>query len=750
MMRRGRFCLIFAFAAMAAVFIPGARAQEAPQTPPAPEGFPQFVFPGQEAAAETLSQYLWYHFHHRGGNDLVLFNKEYLLLSDMWLGGAKPRGTETAIQEVHRAELLGIEIDAEGYVNTHQHFSHAHDRGWPFPLWTQGGFGADGKPLTAVGWHFQELADVPGWVGDGLRHAQRAEYCGARAVEAWQLQDMRSDGIVDKAWRLETNGPAATMTSPEGYTFDAFNAPFLQIRWGRAGEPATHATPYVEWMCEGDTDFGPDRRSYFYPDKTYLSGAGWYHSILPMYQHPRWQGRITRLRIAFAPGETGVALDLDSVFAAYDTRHTINNPIFVLASRYYFAWTGDLDFLRRNIDRMRTALRYQQTVMGGLAFNRIHNTWPGHDGLPGWERDAAGNLTVHFGHGIGNNYWDIMPFGWDDFYATYQYYAATCAMADIESAILQHPGWNIPRGVLALDPDELRSRADAVKAAANEFFWNAETGRFVASIDQAGNRHDYGFTFLNLDAIWYGIASEEHARSIMDWISGRRVVEGDTSTGADIYHWRFGPRATTRRNLDWYGQGWTDPGSIPWGGQVQDGGAVLGFTFYDLWARLKIYGPDDVWARLAEIIAWEQEVKATGGYRAYYADGSHGTTLQGGGTAGGLGIDCEFYESSLLPNIVLYGFLGVTPELDGLHISPALPQAAPDMAARNVRYRDMLLDLRAGNGFIEIEVKGTPAEPPALVFAGPWRREDTGEAAARHVLAQSGHYRFTRTGQEDR
>ena len=34
------------------------------------------------------------------------------------------------------------------------------------------------------------------------------------------------------------------------------------------------------------------------------------------------------------------------------------------------------------------------------------------------------------------------------------------------------------------------------------------------------------------------------------------MVEGDTSTGPDIYHWRFGPRATTRRNLDYYFWGW--------------------------------------------------------------------------------------------------------------------------------------------------------------------------------------------------
>jgi hypothetical protein len=111
---------------------------------------------------------------------------------------------------------------------------------------------------------------------------------------------------------------------------------------------------------------------------------------------------------------------------------------------------------------------------------------------------------------------------------------------------------------------------------------------------------------VNLDAIWYGLANDENARTAMDWISGARIVEGDTSTGTDIYHWRFGPRATTLRNVEWYAFPWTRPEHIPWGGQVQDGGAVLGFTFYDLMARLKVYGPDNAWQRLVEILQWEK------------------------------------------------------------------------------------------------------------------------------------------------
>lgn len=723
-----------------------ARAQT-PETPEPPEDFTRFEFQGHEEQANLLNRYLWYHFHHRLGNGPTLFNKEYLLVADTWLDGAVPRDTTQTIQATHRGHLLAIELDADGYVDSHQHFSHAHDRGWPFPMWTQSGLGPEGVRGRTFGWHFQPREQVPGWVGDTLRHWQDTTYCGDNAVKAWELQELRSEGIVNNAWRLVSTGPAAMLTSPAGFDIDAFNAPFLQLRWSRSGVPPFPATPYVEWLREGEASFGEDRRAYFHPERTPLTGEGRYHSILAMHQHPLWDGKISRVRIAPAPGETDVTIDVDSFFTAYDTRHTINNPIFVLASAYYFGWTGDLDFLRRSISRMRTALRYQQTVMGGLEHKLIRNPWPGHDGLPGWTKDADGNLTLHPGHGIGNNYWDILPFGGDDFYATYQYYAATLRLAEIEEAIGNNPGWAVPAGADAMDPAFLREHAAEVKAKANEVFWNPTTGRFVACVDIEGNRHDFGFTFLNLDAIWYDIANDDQARAIMDWISGRRIVEGDTSTGADIYRWRFGPRATTRRNLEWYGQGWTAPESLLWGGQVQDGGAVLGFTFYDLWARLKVYGPDDVWQRLSEILAWEKDAQAAGGYRAYYADGKQGTTLQGGGTAGGIGIDWEFYESSLLPSIVVYGFAGLMPGPEALEVRPQLPQAVPEMILRHLQYRGTPLDITLRPGSAELTLYERPVAPIRIRFAGSWRMDRSGEVSNTFALGNAGIWLFTQVSE---
>ncbi len=707
-----------------------------------PADFPRFDFAEHKEQADLLTHYLWYHFYNRGGNGLTLFNKEYLLTSDIWMANARPRGSDRRIQDIDRDLLLAMQLDNEGYVLTNQHFSHAHDHGWPFPIWTQSDNHPDRVKGKTAGWHFQPLDKVPGWVGDSLRRWGRPQYVGQTAAELWELHNVKSLGVKNNRWYLEAAGDSPAIITPKDHAIDAFNAPYLQLRWKRTANPKNHAAPYVEWLGEKDTEFGPDRRVHFYPEKTPLSRQ-YYHSIMTMYRHPKWTGKIKRIRISLAPGESDVTFEIDSFFTAYDTRHSINNPIFILASRRYFAWTGDLDFLRRNIHRMRLALRYQQTVMAGLEYNRIRNTWPGHDGLPGFTKNEKGALTIHGGRGIGNNYWDLMPFGWDDMYATSQYYAATIAMADIEEEISRNPGWGIPLGALRMEPQQLRNHAARVKAEANRLFWNDKTGRFIASIDSKGNRHDYGYTFLNLDAIWYGIPDRNHAQKITDWLTGKRIVAGDTSTGSDIYHWRFGPRATTVRNVTWYGQGWHAPESIPWGGQVQDGGAVLGFTFYDLWARLKILGPDDCWRRLLEILAWEKDVHSEGGYRKYYEGGKRGTTLQGGGTAGGIGIDHEFYESSLLPSIVAYGFLGLDAgRLGSLAIKPRLPKACSRMGIADILYQNVRITVNVAPDRINLDIKDQPLEPVRILLDGKWKDQRSGKIDALFRLADKGAYTF--------
>lgn len=731
---------------------------EPPASTPAspPDSFPRFSIPAAPDTAASLNRFLRHHFDSRLHNDKVLFNKEYLMKADLWLHDAHDPRRQLSIQATHREDLLGIEISPDGYVHTHQHFSHTHDHGWPFPYWIQipalndeGNVVGRFQGLTA-GWHFQEA--LPEWTP--LTHLMRGtagaeRHLGDAATVGWELHHLESQGLVDQAWQLRLTGPSPTLTSPADVTLQADQAPFLQLRWSRSRPPPDRQLAFVEWMRADDTTFSSERRAYFprhrhEEHENYSGGA--HHQIIALHEHPLWTGEITRLRLHLAPGESdGLSFRLDSLFTTYDTRKQHNNPIFILASHHYFAWTGDLDFLQRQLPRLRLALRYLETEMGGREHGHIRNPWPGNDGRSALLRDADGRKQFAPGRGIGNNYYDLLPFGWDDAYATQQYHAALLAVAELEEAARQHPGWQIPLGAYAESPPDLRAHADRVHATLNRLFWDDTLGRYFGVIDRDGQRHDYGFVFLNLDAIWYGLAPADRARRIMDWIDGRRIIESDTSTGSDIYHWEFAPRATTKRNIEWYGQAWNMPEAIPFGGQIQDGGAVLGFSFYDLWARLQIYGPDDAWQRLVTIMRWDDRVIAAGGYRTYYSpNGPGGAAMQGANTAGAIGIDHEFFESSLLPAIIPRGFMGLTPTATALHIEPKLPAALPALTLHGLAYRGSRLDVTAEPRRLTVHLHADPAEALPIQPPPGWRLL-SGPADARQ-FDRAGTYVFTPDG----
>ena len=169
---------------------------------------------------------------------------------------------------------------------------------------------------------------------------------------------------------------------------------------------------------------------------------------------------------------------------------------------------------------------------------------------------------------------------------------------------------------------------------------------------------------------------------------------------------------------------------------------MLGFSFYDLYARIRVLGADNAWNRLREILAWQREVDQAGGYRAYYADGSRGTSLQGCGTAGGIGIDCEFLESSMLPACIPYGFLGMVPKPDRPIIHPRLPEACPVLTLRNLGYQGGLIDITADRREDTLTLIVKTAVPE------PWLVETPGYIPIDRnaILEKEGCYRISGTG----
>jgi hypothetical protein len=440
-----------------------------------------------------------------------------------------------------------------------------------------------------------------------------------------------------------------------------------------------------------------------------------------------------RIRLGFDDVNGGIIV-LKSLITPADTRHDVNNSCYLQGCISYIDWTQDLDFLRRNINRMRLAFHFATTEFRTLTSKCVDVPWIGHDGRSGQETLPDGTKIQHPGRGVSTGYWDLLPFSGKDTLATIYYYDAARRMADLERAISAHPEWKIPDGPHRFDSNDLDKHAQEIKDHAGKLFWNPKTGRFVAAIDIDGKSHDFGYTFINCEAIYYGFATTAQAHSILDWLSGRRIVAGDTAQGPDIYHWRFAPRTSTVRNLDYYGAQWAAE-TFPFGGEVEDGGAVLGFSYHDLMARLATLGPDDAWHRLSAITDWFDEVQAEGGYRKYYAKPGRGS-LQGGGVLGGLGIDYEFYESVLVPQVMLYGFLGFQPQIDGFSIDPKLPKDWPSLTITRIAIHGLVLDISATHNSVRIVCRAG-ADTPMLIHPPTGTRLMKEEGALRISKAVS-------------
>jgi hypothetical protein len=662
---------------------------------------------------ETTRALFWR--HYPGAGPKATLWDEWLSMCSLWPATTNDPSV-SSMRSSWEKTLSSRIIDTDGYVATHQHASIAHQLGWPFPFYNQGRGG--------FGWHYSFKNTIgPNWRPHDVNKPGD-----------WTLAGARDGGLNEDGWKLELTAPHASAQAP-ARKVDTFNSPFVQLRWSAKG--LGKERPFFEWTTETRTNFSTERRIYFDP----VDGGQIHYTMIPAYRHPQWTNLIAGMRLNFENEQAGGNVTIQAFFAQYDTRHNINSQNFVRGCAICFWWTHDLDFLRRNINRMRTGLRYVMTEHHALDRKVVFTDWIGHDGRAGFKRNTDGSKTHAFGHGIGNDYWDILPFGNLDCYATIHYYDALQTMIRLEREIRDHPEWKIPDGSLALDPDTLAKHAEDVKAAGNRLFWNETTGRFVACIDADGQSHDYGFTFLNNEAVYYGFATLTHAQSIMSWLDGQRVVDGDTAQGKDIYHWRFGPRATTKRNLDWYFWAWDSPESFPFGGQVQDGGAVLGFSYHDLMARLRALRPDNAWQRLQEVLRWYDEVGLAGDYRKYY-DGKREGTLQGGGTAGGLGLDQEFFESALVPQVMLYGFLGFAPRADGFKIEPRLPADWPELTIDRIRFHDVIVRIRATRHMIEIHKEGLRREPMFIELPkGSWSTSFLAEDGSRVTSAKSHPHR---------
>jgi hypothetical protein len=306
-------------------------------------------------------------------------------------------------------------------------------------------------------------------------------------------------------------------------------------------------------------------------------------------------------------------------------------------------------------------------------------------------------------HGEPSNYWDNLNMGYKEPYTNLYFVAACSAMSELAQV----------RGEAEM-AEHYRELAQLARRRYNETFWDDEKGRYVSTIDINGEVWDFGLTFLNMEAMAYGIPEPEQAEQILQWLDGGRIIEGDRSGGADIYHFRIAPRANTLAIEDmgepfWWNSiaGAINPdGNAKYGEHLENGGCIFYTTFYDIMARHRYRGIDDAFGRMRTIVD------------EYAVDELIRKPANHVGANWRMGVTSPFPESGLVPTAFLFAIMGVDATADGLVIAPDLPREMNEAQVRRLYFRGRLYDIHVTGDGITLRSHSDEAHKLPLVFAG--------------------------------
>lgn len=606
-----------------------------------------------------------------------------------------------------------------------------HSMGWPFP-----------RPTEADGW-------VTYWDFNGDRGSYEGDPWSAN-IDANIKDGFYIGTTKQRMSQVEFVSPALSSVN----TIMTYHAPFLELDVRMYTEDFANIDDiYVWYKNDADEEWSSEKRVSVkeIAAMTYEYGPIYEHILyLPMYAEEHWNSnenlQIAQLKVEIKAKEgtkIGGKFGLNYVRPVYDTRHSNANSDYICSLKYYYTFTGETEYLKEAIVDARKAMNYYMQAYDKEAKLNDQSYQIGHDA----SKEGMGEAE-RMASSLGNGYWDVMYMPKYDFQSNMYFYKALKDLAYLERA-LETAGITVDKElskVVTADryckrgeskytytADDLDRIADEVLTqlrkgtddSAKTGFWDEETGRFIAGYDATGEKLDYGYLMWNLEAIYYGIADEEQAKSIMDWVSGKRIVEADKtsggSVGEDIYHYEFAPRTTTMKKDGLFSGVYENAigGSIEFGTkQVQYGGAIMYLSYYDLMNRIDTYGADDAFARLKEIQSWYEKVydyyknenedpQPFDFYWDYYRQKVGITPQSGvhdGGGSGVVGIDGEFLESLLTMAAVPYGFFGIESE-DGkcLTVSPSLPSDLDYWKIENAAFNRVKYDVTVYENAVRID-----------------------------------------------
>ena len=643
-------------------------------------------------------------------------------------------------------------------------------QGWQYPTWYYSSESCDDwgveSALGSTAFEFnQAVTNKNSQSGIKWQNRLYTTILGIRRYNGWKVDN----GTIDFDGSGYMNFSTDSLSTNETFTF-YFDS--LEDHLKECGGIKTVFSPFIEmtlhfnatnledyyliWETSDGNEYevahnavATTQNSDFadYNDRTYLS----------MYLNENWDNKtITKIGVRFKP-ESGTTLSItngkiDYIRCQYDTRQSNATLQWLLALSNYVDYTNDVDGLARLMPKAREALLFLTDVLEGKNGLLDVSYLYGHNGS-GITFDENGNVVLDTANGVSNGYWDLTVHSEVGLEANIYFYQVLQAMAKMEQRLedagetvsdtstiryIQKSGaeTTVTYGYTA---DNLATLAATVKANieeeinpvqqsdgtyANEGgFWNSTTGRFASGInEETGAIADYGYVYLNLELICAGIGTDEQQLSVMQWIDGQRTVDGDDSTGEDIYFYEFAPRANTKdaiENLSAFSYLVMEPLIAKYGyddtfsRQLQNGGAAIAWSYYDLVARAKVLGADNAYERLQEIQSWYENVKAQAGtgydfYSGYYdaleAESGQGLyVLQQSPTAGPIGLDAEFIESAILIKAIPDAFFGMeSEENNSITFTNNLPSALDTFQMDNLRFDGATYSLKGTENSLEI------------------------------------------------
>lgn len=618
--------------------------------------------------------------------------------------------------------------DRQGYISTSAGITTDDwGQGWSFPSYRHNNKDAFGEEFAS---------DTAGWTGEtGTSVSYVTGGADGNPLTAG------TEGYLKAENRSASDEIAILSPSIlNGNGTNAFHSPFLHFSWSFdiiEGNAEDIDDLYVYFQTEDEQNWSDDKcvRYSEYATVAYPFADSENRpqgTFLNMYLNPKWgrdsvnENKITRLKFVLKAKE-GKEVRADLYFnfirTDFDDRMSDNCGQYISAAKHYLSYTQDKDFLAEILPTARRAMQFYLTCLDGEANGIISNAYlVGH-----YNSGTAGT-----GVGIGDGFWDAISFPNTNLYSNLSYHQALVGMIYLEEMAEAYGVEAEEVSVLGKDMktevvyDEtvasLREKLARCEDEMRKTFWDDEKGRFFAgyydTADGSGvtdRKMDYGFLMFNLQAITDGIATDAQAKSIMSWVSGERIIEGDDSTGEDIYKYLFAPRFTTKHNGT--DSIWAVGQASHWEVGVRDGGAVMQTSYYDLVARSMVGGADDAFARLKGIEDFYSAVRAAGGegqdfYRAYFnqlgigMQGNYdadGDGVADGDNEGPVGIDCEFLEAALMFVSVPDAFFGMEPLSDGtLCVSPNMPTSLDYWRMENLLFGGVSYDLSIGKYFVQV------------------------------------------------